>query len=65
MRRMTDGIRHSRLPRGIDFTKAEIKRILICRPNHRLGNLLLLTPLLQEVIETFLRARSIYEGMGN
>ncbi len=54
MRRMTNGIRHTRLPRGIDFTsKADIKRILICRPNHRLGNLLLVTPLLQEVIETF------------
>jgi len=26
---------------------------LICRPNHRLGNLLLITPLVQEVIETF------------
>lgn len=31
----------------------EIKRVLICRPNHRLGNLLLTTPLLQEVIATF------------
>jgi len=31
----------------------KIKRILISRPNHRLGNLLLLTPLVQEVIKTF------------
>jgi ADP-heptose:LPS heptosyltransferase len=31
----------------------EVKRILISRPNHRLGNLLLITPLLQEVGETF------------
>jgi heptosyltransferase III len=31
----------------------KIKRILICRPNHRLGNLLLITPLIQEVSETF------------
>lgn len=31
----------------------KIKRILISRPNHRLGNLLLLTPLVQEVIQTF------------
>jgi heptosyltransferase-3 len=54
MRRMTEGIRLTRLDRGIDFTSnVEIKRILICRPNHRLGNLLLVTPLLQEVIETF------------
>lgn len=27
--------------------------MLICRPNHRLGNLLLITPLIQEVISTF------------
>ena len=31
----------------------KIKRILISRPNHRLGNLLLLTPLVQEVANTF------------
>ena len=33
-------------------TKAP-ERILICRPNHRLGNLLLVTPLLQEITATF------------
>ena len=31
----------------------EIKKILISRPNHRLGNLLLITPLIQEVQERF------------
>ncbi|KFC23713.1 glycosyltransferase family 9 protein [Epilithonimonas lactis] len=31
----------------------KIKKILISRPNHRLGNLLLLTPLVQEVAKTF------------
>ncbi|MDD7886742.1 glycosyltransferase family 9 protein [Flavivirga sp. 57AJ16] len=30
-----------------------IKSILICRPNHRLGNLLLLSPLVQELESTF------------
>jgi ADP-heptose:LPS heptosyltransferase len=30
-----------------------IRRILICRPNHRLGNLLLITPLLKEIVATF------------
>tara|TARA_R110002051_G_scaffold325872_2_gene432777 strand:+ start:14652 stop:15695 length:1044 start_codon:yes stop_codon:yes gene_type:complete len=30
-----------------------IKRILLCRPNHRLGNLLLLSPLVQELESTF------------
>ncbi len=33
--------------------KSEIKRVLICRPNGRLGNLLLITPLVQEVSEIF------------
>lgn len=33
--------------------KAEIKKVLICRPNGRLGNLLLITPLVQEVAEMF------------
>ena len=33
--------------------KIEIQKILIIRPNHRLGNQLLLTPLVQEVINTF------------
>ncbi|ALM48752.1 ADP-heptose--LPS heptosyltransferase [Flavobacterium psychrophilum] len=30
-----------------------IKRVLITRPNHRLGNLLLITPLVQEITATF------------
>jgi ADP-heptose:LPS heptosyltransferase len=33
--------------------KAEIKRVLICRPNHRLGNLLLISPLIEEITNTF------------
>ncbi|MDO7173551.1 glycosyltransferase family 9 protein [Mariniflexile sp. AS56] len=33
--------------------KVDIKKVLIIRPNHRLGNQLLLTPLVQEVINTF------------
>ena len=31
----------------------KVKRVLISRPNHRLGNLLLLTHLVQEIIKTF------------
>lgn len=31
----------------------EIKRIIICRPNARLGNLLLITPFVQELEKTF------------
>lgn len=33
--------------------RAETQRILISRPNHRLGNLLLITPLVQEVTALF------------
>jgi ADP-heptose:LPS heptosyltransferase len=51
---LTKNIGKTRLPKNIDLTKKlEIKRVLICRPNHRLGNLLLITPLLQEVIANF------------
>ena len=38
-------------------TKIDVKRVLISRPNHRLGNLLLITPLLQEVENTFPNAK--------
>src|SRR5699024_2165054 len=34
-------------------TLQPVKRILISRPNHRLGNVLLISPLLQEVAQTF------------
>lgn len=33
--------------------REEIKRVLITRPNHRLGNQLLITPLVQEISATF------------
>ncbi|WP_433765400.1 glycosyltransferase family 9 protein [Flavobacterium ginsenosidimutans] len=33
--------------------KSKIKKVLICRPNGRLGNMLLITPLVQEVAKTF------------
>jgi len=31
----------------------KIEKVLICRPNHRLGNMLLITPLVQEIMLTF------------
>lgn len=39
------------------IAKDQVKRVLIVRPNHRLGNQLLITPLLQEVIYQFPDAR--------
>ncbi len=39
--------------RGITIDPARVKRVLISRPNGRLGNQLLLTPLVEEVCATF------------
>ncbi|WP_241489642.1 glycosyltransferase family 9 protein [Lacinutrix algicola] len=33
--------------------KTKINKVLICRPNQRLGNMLLITPLIQELVATF------------
>ena len=43
----------------------QVKKILITRPNHRLGNNLLLTPLVNEVIEIFPNAEIHLFLMGN
>jgi len=42
---------------GLGVSSEKIKRVLISRPNHRLGNLLLITPLIQEVERCFPEAR--------
>jgi len=52
MRRLTKNIGKSNADLKHN-SNIKIQRILISRPNHRLGNLLLLTPLVQEVINTF------------
>lgn len=52
MRRITGGIGKSQAHFSLS-QRAEINRILISRPNGRLGNMLLITPLVQEVIATF------------
>ncbi len=54
MRSLTRNIGNSNFqPASGEQNKAEIKRVLISRPNHRLGNLLLVTPLIQEIEQTF------------
>lgn len=52
MRRLTGsvGAPHTTVKHG---EQPGFKRILVIRPNNRLGNLLLITPLLQELEETF------------
>lgn len=52
MRSLTKNIGDSHLHLN-PLPEAEIRRILISRPNHRLGNLLLLTALVQEVSIAF------------
>ncbi|WP_116790283.1 glycosyltransferase family 9 protein [Flavobacterium psychrotrophum] len=46
------GTTHTNVKREGD-TNASIKKILVSRPNHRLGNQLLLTPLIDELEATF------------
>jgi ADP-heptose:LPS heptosyltransferase len=53
MQGLTKNIGTSHFDKTADLTKVDVKKILICRPNPRLGNQLLMTPLLQEVIATF------------
>ncbi|MEO6348925.1 MAG: glycosyltransferase family 9 protein, partial [Aquaticitalea sp.] len=54
MRNLTKNIgkSYSGYIKGVISNK-EINSVLICRPNHRLGNLILITPLIQEIVETF------------
>ena len=51
---LTKNIGNTQIYENYDLVnKEDIKRILICRPNHRLGNQLLITPIVQELIEIF------------
>ena len=53
MHGLTQNLGSSSKVRAIGGKKIEIKRILISRPNSRLGNQILITPLIQEVSDTF------------
>lgn len=58
MRILTSKIgRTTRIKSGTTLDPGAVKRVLIVRTNHRLGNLLLITPLLQEIIHTFPNAK--------
>lgn len=58
MQSLTKNIGNTQLKDNIEIINPkEVKTILICRPNHRLGNLLLITPLVQEVSKTFPNAK--------
>lgn len=45
------------LPTGGSIQASSIRSVLVCRPNHRLGNQLLITPLIQEISTTFPQAK--------
>lgn len=53
MRILTKNIGNANSNKNGTIDKDQIKKVLICRPNGRLGNLLLITPLIQEVTTTF------------
>ncbi|WPO80797.1 glycosyltransferase family 9 protein [Flavobacterium sp. KACC 22761] len=53
MRGLTKNIGRSSMQKGEPINKSEIKKVLIARPNQRLGNLILISPLVQEVTKTF------------
>ena len=50
MRRLTGVIGDGNLPKVDKEKPLELNRVLINRPNQRLGNILLITPLIQEII---------------
>lgn len=54
MPKLTGSIGKNHFPKKITGTKpSDIKKILVCRPNQRLGNILLITPLIQELERVF------------
>ncbi len=53
MQNLTKNVGNSGVGNVESIDKSKIKKVLICRPNGRLGNMLLITPLVQEVTETF------------
>lgn len=63
MTSLTKDVGRSEMPSQLE-NKQEVKRILVSRPNHRLGNLLMVTPLLQELAVTFPGAKVDFFSKG-
>lgn len=53
MKSLTGNVGKSYIDSNLKNGTPLIRRVLISRPNHRLGNLLLITPLVQEITATF------------
>lgn len=65
MRALTQYIGQSSPKTAVDDQHPVIRHILISRPNHRLGNQLLITPLVQEVQKIFQQAQIELFTQGN
>jgi heptosyltransferase III len=53
MDRITRSIGENTIRQPENLRGEQIRRILICRPNHRLGNMLMITPLVQDIAHYF------------
>lgn len=53
MRGLTKNVGSTKFDRNLDPSTINVQRVLLSRPNHRLGNMLLITPLVQEISTTF------------
>lgn len=49
MDRITRDIGANTIQQALPLDRKLIRRILVCRPNHRLGNMLMITPLIQDI----------------
>jgi heptosyltransferase-3 len=56
MDRITQGIGGNTIRQPDRLDGEIIRRILVCRPNHRLGNMLMITPLIQDIAHYFPKA---------
>lgn len=66
MRKLTASVGKRRAKTmGMDYHHSSIKKILVIRPNHRLGNLLLITPLIQELHDLYPNAKIDIVVKGN
>jgi ADP-heptose:LPS heptosyltransferase len=50
---ITRGIGSNTIQEPASLDAEPIRRILVCRPNHRLGNMLMITPLIQDIAHYF------------
>lgn len=57
MQKLTKNVGGNGISNTEPIDKSKIKKVLICRPNGRLGNMLLVTPLVEEITKIFPEAK--------